>query len=106
MESRLRGMLGIATKAGKVIFGYESIHDRLERGKETLVLMTPGISERSKKDALSMCRYFGAECYEVSFERLIENACGKAGIYLVGITGKGFVQGIRKIFEETLGGLN
>ena len=52
MKNRILTLLGFATKAGKLSFGYEASVSTLKAGKSKLVLIAEDISEKSFKEVV------------------------------------------------------
>jgi len=59
--TRLRGMLGFATRAGKVVFGAELVCSELKKGpaRIRLALVSFGASDGTKKKIRTKCEFYG-----------------------------------------------
>ncbi len=99
MESKLKGMLGIAMRSGKLVLGNYAVKDGLNKGKIYQVIIGNGISDRSRKDAVNMCKYNMVEFFEPDYPDLIERATGKNDCYVVGIADANIAKAIRKIIK-------
>ena len=66
-EVRLRGMMGFATRAGKVIFGTEQICAELRKRAEKvkLVLVAHTASDGTKKKIRTKCEFYGVTQREI-----------------------------------------
>ena len=51
-KNRVLGLIGIATKAGKVIFGTEAVLEAIEKRKAKLVIIAEDASEKSKDNMI------------------------------------------------------
>ena len=90
-------MVGLAARAGKVIYGTAACEKGLNKGKIKLLLMQNGLSDRSVNHLVALCNAACVE-YIVVDERLGIPA-GKEGIMVIGITDYRFAKRIKQIFE-------
>lgn len=88
--NKFYGMLGLATKAGKTVFGAESVGKSVKSGKALVVIADPGLSQRSMKDTVSMCEFYETELILPIAEGAAGKACGKPDIRLIAITDRNF----------------
>ena len=100
---RIRGMLGFAMRAGKVVIGTELIAKALARGGVRLVVISSGASELTKKKLTTKSEFYGVMSIEVGIEpdelgKLLGKTYAPAA---VAITGDGFAEEIKKAFAET-----
>lgn len=71
-ETRLKGMLGFAMRAGKVIIGTELVCSALASGgknRARLVLIAAGASEGTKKKLLHKSEFYGVEAITVNIDQ-------------------------------------
>ncbi len=94
-------MLGFAAKAGKCVFGYEAVRSAARKKKVGLVVLDGRLSERSKKDALNMCSYYGLSCALLDERVAAGQACGMADAKIIGICDGGFAGRIKEIIDNT-----
>lgn len=92
-------MLGLATKAGKTVFGAESVAKGVKSGKILLVLADHGLSERSMKDTTMMCSYYHTPLIVPAESGAAGAACGKPAIRLIGITDRSFATQLIELRE-------
>lgn len=100
---KIEGMLGLAAKAGKLVYGCELTLDavRGDKAGPYLVLVAADASEGTKKKVRNSCTYyrrryeilpFGAEC--------LSHATGREGlIAVVAVKEKGFAEAIVKLLS-------
>ena len=60
MQDKALAMLGMATKAGKVVSGEFSVEKAVKEGKAWLVLVAEDASDNTKKSFTNMCEFY--EC--------------------------------------------
>lgn len=100
---RLRGMLGLAMRAGKVVIGTEMVCVSLgKRGKVKLVLVASDASAATKKKIVTKCEFYGVAVTESALDtselgRLLGKTYGPAA---VAITDEGFAREIAKCGAE------
>lgn len=98
--TRVRGMLGFAMRAGKVIIGTEQVCTALKkRGRVQLVLVCSGASEATKKKVTVKCEFYGVRTIEVNMDtaelgRLLGKVYAPA---CVALTDEGFASEIIKV---------
>ena len=104
-EKRLCGMLGLAMRAGKVTIGTEQVclaMSRKGRGKPSLVLVSVGASEATKKKITVKAEFYGIEAVEINID------IDKLGALLgktyapatVAIMDTGFADAIRRVMTN------
>ena len=62
---RIRGMLGLSMRAGKLIIGTEMICRAMPRGEVRLVVMSSSVSAATRKKLTNKCEFYGIELVEV-----------------------------------------
>ena len=99
-EERLKGFLGLATKAGKLVTGYNTCLDMIPRGKLKLVIIAEDVGENTKKKIGQKCESYGIPMKIGIGAAEMSRACGKMDKGVFGITDKGFAKGIIGLFDE------
>ena len=99
-KERLKGYLGLATKAGKLVTGYNTCLELLPKGKLKLVILAEDVGENTKKKIEQKCI-----TYDIPFRLGIgaeemSKACGKIDKGVFGITDKGFAKGIIGLLDQ------
>ena len=97
-KERILGLAGLATRAGKVIFGTPMTCDAMRAGKKIyLVLEACDTAENTHKRITDRCTY-----YHVPHRRIdvatgdLAHALGKSGdLAVVGITDRGLAEAIQ-----------
>lgn len=97
--TRIRGMLGFAMRAGKLVLGTDAVCSALgRRGLVKLAVICPDASEGSKKKVNTKCAFYGVAAMELPFGmselgRLLGKTFAPAA---VAITDEGFAREIEK----------
>ena len=99
-NARLRGMLGFAMRAGKLIIGTEMICKSMANKKSgpKLVVVSTGASEGTKKKLSTKCEFYGIKMVQINMSTdelgaLIGKTYTPAA---VGVTDEGFSREIEK----------
>ncbi len=58
MNDKILTLLGFASKAGKLSFGFDSVKTALSQSKSKLVLIAKDVSPKSQKEVLFFCDKF------------------------------------------------
>ncbi len=96
---KLYGIIGLATKAGKLTAGTEACLEGIEKRNIKLVLIATDASERTKKLINEKCKQFNVVVYEILSIEEISNAIGKQNKAIIGIKENGFAEQIKKIIN-------
>ena len=68
--TRVRGMLGFAMRARKIILGTEQVCAALgKRGRVRLVLIARGVSDATRKKLTVKCEFYGVRVIEPTIDR-------------------------------------
>ena len=98
-EERLRGLLGIAMRAGRLITGADTVLNTVRAGKAQLVLADEAASENTLKKVKDACIYHHAAIMYLP-QGLLESATGRDGRMLGVLTDQGFARKIQEIMAE------
>ena len=66
---RLKGMLGLASKAGSLIFGTEPVSEAVRRGKCSVVFTASDASANTLKRIHKYCTVYNAEFYDTGLNK-------------------------------------
>lgn len=96
---RVRGLLGLAMRAGRLITGADSVLNTVRSGKACLVLCDESAAENTLKKVKDACIYYHAAVMYLP-QGLLENATGREGRMLGVLTDRGFAQKVQQIMAE------
>ena len=99
-DERIRGLLGLCQRAGKLKTGVEMVESAVKMGGGKLALMDAGIAPRGRKTIHDACAYANVPFGELR-EALIAEAIGKPGRMAVCVMDAGFAKKIRELLSET-----
>ena len=100
MKNKILSLLGFATKAGKLGFGFEAARDALRDKKSKLVLIASDISEKSLKEMKFYSEKANVRCIELKDLTIIDvsNSVGrKCGI--ISVNDNGFADALQKAYD-------
>lgn len=93
-------MLGLATKAGKVVSGEFATDKNVKAGKAWLVLVPTDASDNTKKMFSNMCEFYNVPKYFYGTKEELGHAIGKQMRSSVAITDEGFAKTLIKYLEQ------
>ncbi|MBO4897994.1 MAG: ribosomal L7Ae/L30e/S12e/Gadd45 family protein [Clostridia bacterium] len=88
-------MLGLARRAGKLIYGSENVVLSARQGKIKLAVMASDASERTKKLMQNKCKSFSVPLLEFSTKEELGSVLGKSDISALGVTDRNFAKAIQ-----------
>ena len=77
-SARVKGFLGLCTRAGQLIFGQDACVDAVRAQRAAVVLLDESCSANTRKRLEDACRTHGIPLYSLAAE-LIAGAVGKDG---------------------------
>ena len=95
-RNKFFGLLGLATKAGKVQSGEFSTEKAVKSGQASLVIVSRDASENTKKMFRNMCTYYKVPYYEFGGREELGAAMGKQMRVSLAVTDPGFSSAIVK----------
>lgn len=98
-NKKICGMIGLATKAGKIVAGTEACLQEIEKHNIKLLILATNTSERTKNIFKQQCKQYKVQMCEILTIDEISNSIGRANKAVIGIKDKGFAQAINKIIN-------
>lgn len=98
-NQKICGLIGLATKAGKIVAGADACIQEIERRNIKLLILALDASNRTKNTFNEKCKEFNINVYEGLTINEISYTIGKANKAVIGIKDKGFAQAICKIIN-------
>lgn len=95
-NQKILGMLGLATKAGKIVAGTEATKEALAKQKVKLILIAQDASEKTKKNLTLEANKHAVQVYQIATIEEISQSIGKKNKAIVGVVDKHFAQAIEK----------
>lgn len=98
-NNKVYGLLGLCTKAGKIVFGTDSCLEMILKKKVKLIIVAKDSSERTINNFQDKCKENNIDFYIYGSKEEISNAIGKINKTVVGIKDKNFAEAIKKILN-------
>lgn len=95
-QNKALSMLGIATKAGKVVTGEFSTEKAVKEGRAFLVVVAEDASDNTKKKFQNMCNYYQTSICFFSDKVSLGNACGKEFRASLALIDEGLAKAVKK----------
>lgn len=99
--NKIYSMLGLATKAGKVVSGEFATDKSIKGGKAWLVIVSEDASDNTKKMFSNMCEFYEVPRYFFGTKEKLGHAIGKAMRSSLAITDENFAKSIKKQVEQS-----
>lgn len=97
INKKILGLIGLATKAGKICFGADSVESQIKRKKVYLVIVAQDASDRTKEKFKKMCEEYEVLMIVEGEIETLSKAIGKSNKAIIGIADENLVNEIQKI---------
>ena len=104
LYSKVYSMLGLATKAGKIVSGEFATDKSVKSGTAWAVIVSEDASDNTKKMFSNMCEFYEVPRYFFGTKEELGHAIGKAMRSSLAITDEGFAKNIIKHLEISVNG--
>ena len=94
--NKVLSLIGLSTKAGKIVSGEFSTEKAVKTGKAWLVIVSAEASDNTKKKFHNMCTYYEVPCYDFGGKEELGRAMGKEFRASLAVLNKGFAKSIGK----------
>ncbi len=96
--SAFYSFLGLAARAGAVMYGADAVDGGIKNGKVKLAIVDGGASENTKKDFSDACAHYGVKLMIMEEQGTLGDCLGKPGRKVIGIKDAGFAKNaIKKV---------
>ncbi len=99
INNKVLGLIGLAMKAGKVVFGADSVEENILKRKVKLVIISEESSERTKKKFIEICEKYNIPTIIYGDIESLSNAIGKNNKAIIGIKDINFANSIQKKYD-------
>ena len=99
-NKRLLSLVGLATRARKVVSGEFSTEKSVKSGKSHLVIVSEEASDNTKKKFRDMCEFYKVPIYFYGDKDTLGHAMGKEFRASLAILDEGFAKGVLKHLTE------
>ena len=98
-KDKVLSMLGLATRAGKVVSGEFAVEKSVKSGAAYLVLVAEDSSDNTKKMFNNMCSFYQVPLYLFGDKQMLGHSMGKEYRASLAFLDKGLAQAVRKQLE-------
>ena len=99
MDDKIKGMLGLAMRAGCVTDGTERALNEIRKKNSSLVLLDSAASANTVKQVRDKCAFYGCTVITVP-AGLLDASLGKSGRMAAAIKKGGFDTRLRELLEQ------
>ncbi|MDD5950217.1 MAG: ribosomal L7Ae/L30e/S12e/Gadd45 family protein [Lachnospiraceae bacterium] len=99
-DRKFLNMLGIATKAGKVVSGEFATEKAIKEQKACFVMVAEDASQNTKKLFTDKCSFYEVPIVICSSKEELGHAIGKASRASIAVTEQGLANAIAKYFDR------
>lgn len=101
MESnkKILNLIGLATKAGKVVSGEFSTEKSVKDGRAFMVIVSEEASDNTKKMFTNMCTYYEVPIYFFGKKEELGHAMGKEHRASLAVMDDGFAKAVVKLMN-------
>jgi len=103
LSKRAASILSLASRAGKIASGEESVEKSLQSGACELIIISSEASANTKKKFVNKCRFYGKEAVICGTVEDISTAIGKRTRVAVSINDEGFAKLLKECIQESRG---
>ena len=98
VPDRLRGMISLAQKAGKIVSGESAVRAAAQKGQAVMLLAEEGASANTKD---TMSKLATAYALPLHYVKDVGSAIGRPGRTMLALCDAGFAAAIDRIKDET-----
>jgi ribosomal protein L7Ae-like RNA K-turn-binding protein len=102
-RQKILGLIGLATKAGKIASGEFMTEKSVKTGKASLVIVSEEASDNTKKMFTNMCTYYKVPIYFLGLKDELGHAMGKEMRASLAIVDNGFAKAVVKLMNTKFG---
>ena len=99
MDDRIKGMLGLAMRAGCITDGTERALNEVRKKNSSLILLDTASSANTQKQVKDKCAFYGSTVIMVP-AGLLDAALGKSGRMVAAVKKGGFDTRLRELIEQ------
>lgn len=106
MEDKLRGLLGLARRAGKITFGSDATIREIQNGKAGVVVFAKDVSERTERMIGAVCDQSKTKVVKIPLDKLeLGHAIGRGETAVAAVTDRAFSDRVIEICRDITGGI-
>lgn len=94
-------MLGLASKAGRLVSGEDVVRNAIRQKKVKLMIVSEDASDNTKKRFLNAAEFYKVPVVVWGQKEELGSSIGKSDRSVIGICDEGFEKSIRKLMPDT-----
>lgn len=99
-QNKILSLIGMATRARKVVSGEYMTENKVKSGGAFLVVVAKDASDNTKKMFSDMCQFYELPMYEYGTKEELGHAMGKDVRASLAITEEGFAKALTKLLDS------
>ncbi len=100
MNDRFLSALGLCKRAGKLVFGFETVKNAVLKGDAEIIFSATDLSEKTKKELAFLCETYECEHIAVNYDmQALGGSIGKV-TGIVAVTDPGFAQMLKQKLHD------
>ncbi len=103
-RNKFLDFLGLAARAGKVVYGAESVDKGIKSGRVKLVVLDGNASEPTKKAFRDACSYYKTRIIVLNEDDVLGRSLNKPNNKIIGIVCPNFAKHAWEKYHTTSGG--
>jgi ribosomal protein L7Ae-like RNA K-turn-binding protein len=100
INDKLKGMVGLAIKAGRAVSGSFAVEGAVNRRKAKLVLVDGRASANRVSETQALCERRGVKCVLLKDSGMLEELLGRDNSTVLAIIDEGFAVTIQEILKK------
>jgi len=100
INNKISGLLGLATKAGKIVAGFEAVTECIQKKKAKLVIVSIEASDKTKSNVRYIAEKNNIQCIEYGEIEFLSRAIGRKNKAVICIKDNNFATAIKNILME------
>ena len=101
LNKRAESILSLASRAGKLTSGGESVEKSLQSGDCELIIMSTEASENTVKKFINKCHYYGKDVITCGTTDQISKTIGRNARVVVSVNDAGFAKLLRECLNRS-----
>ncbi len=97
MKNKILGLIGLATRAGEVCFGADSVEQEIKKKKVQLIIVATDASNRTKEKFQAFSKMHEVPIIIEGEIEILSKAIGKSNKAIIGIKNKNIAKEVMKI---------
>jgi ribosomal protein L7Ae-like RNA K-turn-binding protein len=101
MNPKLKSLLGLARRAGKIVTGDEACMKTVRSGHAKLVILAVDASENTRKKYTDKCKFYHTQLVITGDRNALGQALGRPDQVVIAVEDEGFAGSIRACMQNS-----